>query len=741
MDFRFTYRNSRNFIYLIIFLFLSQGTTAQVDGTGSGGPVNGGTWEIFPMTNQLYPRVPGSLIAYVRVKGYFAAGITDGKLLVIKDSDNDGSYDSEPSSSTTTYKIITSASDPRNFDFEVPITAGLFSYRLRLLNGYNWVTTTDNIVAGDAYYISGQSNAEAKPVDPDGTGPIISPDINIANDEADQQEAIPGGSGGARKFIRVFGGGTSKTPKWNKGDANKDYNSEYNLGQFGMRLGARIVREQKIPVAIMNGAEYGNPIRYFQKDYTLELDGDGLNNYGRELKRLTLAGLKDHIRAVIWFQGESNTYDDVDPYHSVPHGQKLSTVDYVNEFTKLYNSWVSDLGLAQQYYIIQIRPGCFVSQGETEQSVLAIQEAQRVLDESIPNVSIVSTNNLPKSNVDDCHYNYLNGYKKIGDRLFTLINRDFYGKNPISDQLTPTPRKVEFSGLVPNTQIANQVSLYFNQPFDNYKIVGDVKLRFKLEGGSYTITAATIKTASATSENYLTLDFQQNTGTTTNPTGLSFYSNASGTSSSPAVANGFGDSLGLISFYNYPLSLGILPVDPLSLRINSNGGSNTIIWEADNNPMFEQFIIERGVTANEFSAIGSIQGNLKSGKVTYQQVDFKPNAARNYYRIKAIKIDGKELYSQVVAVNNRTSSVAGISVYPNPVSDRANVSLTLKKAGPATLQIFDPSGRLVSTRQLNLQKGNNMFSAGELLDQSAGIYTIRVVTTEEVFNTRVVRVK
>ena len=157
--------------------------------------------------------------------------------------------------------------------------------------------------------------------------------------------------------------------------------------------------------------------------------------------------------------------------------------------------------------------------------------------------------------------------------------------------------------------------------------------------------------------------------------------------------------------------------------------------------MFESFSVQRSFTGNDYTDIYQLNGTLSDGTGRYSYSDIKPNASRNYYRIKATRVDGSVVFSQEVAVNNRVATAIGISVYPNPVTDRANVSVTLKKAANATVQIFDGSGKLISTRKLSLQKGNNMFSAGEVLDHGSGIYMIRVVTEEEVYNARVVRVK
>jgi len=640
---------------------------------------------------------------------------------VFSDDNNDGDYNDADEEKAP----ILFGDGPISTSKSIQIPAELKTYKFSLSHSSGQWLSREYIVVGDAYYIQGQSNAEAKPV--------VGTDINIANDEANAQGSIPG-NGGARRFIRVYGGGAGT--RWRIGDANKDYNSDGNLGQFGMRLGDRLVREEGIPVCIMNGAELGHPISYFQKN-SLAVDGNGLNNYTRELNRLIAARLKDHIKAVIWFQGESNTYNGA-------NGELLTASGYTSAFLQLANNWDTDLGIANKFYIVQIRPGCFDfgPGGETASSVLAIQDAQRQLDQIDSRISIISTNNLPKYTMDNCHYYYLSGYKKIGDRVFTLINKDFY--NPTAsttDLLTPFPTTVEFSERVGLTLEATQVALHFSQPFDNYTIVGDIRGNFKLEGGSYNITTASIVTDPNTAEKYLTLDFTKNSGTTTNPTGLTYFSNASGLSTTPALANDDGNGIGLISFSNLPLGIGILPVDPLNLRISANTGANNLHWEADNNPQFNYFIVERGDNGSTFTEIAKVTANSASGLGNYEFTDSKPNTIRNYYRIKAFKKDGKSLYSQVVAVNNRTSSAIGITVYPNPVTDRANVGVKVKKAGAATIQIYDGAGKMVSTRKINLQKGNNMFSAGEILDQSAGIYTIRVVTEEEVFNARIVRVK
>ncbi|MBZ5855761.1 T9SS type A sorting domain-containing protein [Flavihumibacter profundi] len=682
----------------------------------------------------------------VRFKGTFT-GVTSPNLWVQVDFNNDGDY--LDSGENTTIPL----SGP-TFDYTYSIKAGLFDYLFILRDGYNFLNDNfgnlagaDNVVAGDAYFITGQSNAEAKPV--------IAADQNLANFDA----------GSAINFVRVYGGGIG-TPVWGLGDGNKAYNADWATGQFGMRIGSRIVAEQGIPVCIMNGAELGHQIAYFQKDYPVDPNptvvdpNTGLtvpnpnyltNNYGRELTRLTNAGLQNAIRAVIWFQGESNTFT----YGT--ENKKLSTAEYITEFNKLYNSWDADLGLADRFYMIQIKPGC----DGIADSASDIQEAERLLDDANPRMDIISTGNIQQ--YDKCHYRYntgtgttgIGGYREIGNRVITLIYRDFYNPTnaiPGPNSLSPAPLSAEFTKTLgwPST-IATEITMYFKRPDDDLAVInttgGDIKSLIRLKGGTYTINSAKIvNLAIPPAKNYaLRINFSQD-GSQPNPTGLGFVSPEDGSVANlPAIVNNNvsnpGNGIGLINFNNLPIAIGILPADPLNLRISANQGANTLRWEVDDNPKFERFIVERGESANEFSPISQVQDNRNAGTGNYQYIDSKPNTSRNYYRIKAVQRDGKSVYSQVVAVNNRTSTVDGISVYPNPVTDRANVSLTVKNPGMATIQIFDGAGKMISTRKISLLKGNNMFSAGEILDHSAGIYTIRVVTDNEVFNARVIRVK
>jgi Carbohydrate esterase, sialic acid-specific acetylesterase/Secretion system C-terminal sorting domain len=674
------------------------------------------TIDSFPKTLQLYPRNLATNNGRIYIQGKMTGNPFSSLKLRVYRKDLDGNSSGY---SWTGDRVIepTIATSSGNFNYTYFAPAGLYNYAFQLM-GVNGLSETsliyeDDIAVGDAYLIAGQSNAEAYPRPPG--------DVNLANNEA----------GTSRNFVRVYGGGG--TDGWFIGDANKRFNEDGNTGQFGMRFAARIVAERNMPVAIINSAETGHTIDYFlPKTNHYDLS----SNYGIVLTQLKSAGLQGGIRAVVWYQGESNTYNGGFGDDAVQY----TTAQYKSRFVTLYNAWEADLGLANGYYIVQIKAGC----GGGPQAALDIQEAERQLDNENALMDIVSTNNIRLFDV--CHYYYqtYGGYREIGNRLFTLLSRDFYSIAAPANSVSPAPQSASFTGLS-SPGVANEITVVFKNPNEDLlEINGDIANLITLNGGSYSIDSAGIfdKDLTAGFNKVLRIKFTRNFGTTTNPSSVDFFGPGDGTIANiPSVVTGGLNGIGLINFGELPVSLGVLPTDPLNLRISANGGANTLYWEVEDNEKFDHYVVERSENNTIFEGISKLQGSQQYGKGNYQHSDTKPNSIRNYYRIKAVQRDGKYIYSQVVGVNNRTSSPLGISVYPNPVTDRANVSISIKKAGVATLQIFDGAGKMISSRKLSLQKGNNSFSAGEVLDHSAGIYIVRVVTEDEVYNTRIVRVK
>lgn len=83
-----------------------------------------------------------------------------------------------------------------------------------------------------------------------------------------------------------------------------------------------------------------------------------------------------------------------------------------------------------------------------------------------------------------------------------------------------------------------------------------------------------------------------------------------------------------------------------------------------------------------------------------------------------------------------------LEVYPNPFTDRIMVQISLKKAGPATLQLFDFAGKLVQTIPSEGLSATGSY-AGEinLPNLASGLYFLRLQHAEGIQTTKLVKVE
>ncbi len=390
-----------------------------------------------------------------------------------------------------------------NFSLTFPIVSELANYKIEAYGSINGsltlIASVDSLLAGDAFIITGQSNAAAGAV------------FGFGN--ADNKNS----------FIRVYGSGSSYgyTPEWFEANGDIwDGGGNGNCGQWGLRLAKDLLDAHSIPIALFNGANSGQPISWFQRN---DLDPQDQNtNYGRLLSRVTETGFLNDIRAIFWYQGESNSFG-------------TSTATYKSSFNSLNSDWLSDFPNYGHLYIIQIKQGC----GATKTGVNKIQEAHRELAQEIANASIYASNGTNQAS-DICHYPYNKGYKITGDNMFNIVNRDIYGG--------PSNANIESPYVISAVQTAsNQITLNFKNTADTYTWTNGTEKDFILSGSNVNIISGVVSGSSI----ILTLS-----GTPLSFTGLSYLGHKG--IGSPTIRNLNG--LGLVGFR-------LLTVTPFSPKL------------------------------------------------------------------------------------------------------------------------------------------------------------------------------
>ncbi|KYP15621.1 sialate O-acetylesterase [Flavihumibacter sp. CACIAM 22H1] len=494
----------------------------------------------FPLDNQLYPRDLSTNLATVRVAGTVSqtTNYRRMRLYVYRD----GNW-----IRTLTFDLSFSNGNA-NYNFDVQIPAERNNYRFSLYGVSVWseshLRTVNNVVAGDAYIIQGQSNAVAN----------LRGATNTANNADDPSNAP------FRNFVRVYGSGSTSmayTKAWFVGKGNVWYDVDGQVGQWGMRLGSNLVGATNVPVALINGAMPGEALSYFQRNDASPRSSS--TNYGRLLRRLEEAGLKNNVRALFWYQGESDN-------QGLLSSTQLSTQQYKNGFANLYSDWKEDYPGLNRFYIVQIRHGCGIISPD---NTIQIQEAQRQLDKESGEILTISSSNttqLYESNgLEFCHYNFVNGYKNIGDWLTAVIRRDLFGNLMPAAIEAPEPQAASFSAYN-SAGAATQVAITLKDQQSNFTLNGNISNDFKLEGGSYTITSVSLTNAT------IYINFSRNSGTSSNPTAVTYRSHQG--DAAPIITNNQG--LGLIYFGNFPISAGTPPPPTGTICADSYEPNNSI---------------------------------------------------------------------------------------------------------------------------------------------------------------------
>lgn len=330
------------------------------------------------------------------------------------------------------------ASD-RRFSFTVRLPAALTSTDLELWArtpaGARRIARAVDVVAGDAFVVTGQSNAVAR--------------------------QFNGSSEGDRsRWVRTFGSSSADpelatTDGW--GYAVGDTIHQVGAtGQWSVRMAQLLVADRDVPVAIINGAVGGQPIDYFARNDSHPTDP--ATNYGRLLRRLTAAELVSPgaIDALLWYQGESDA-DNAD--------------HHVAGFRALATNWRQNLARDLPVYVHQVRTSpCQNSE------TIALRNAQRRLPDSVANLRVLSTTDL--NGHGGCHYGYLEGYRTLGEHNAATLLVGLYGRK-LAGVWAPNPRHAHRVADRPT-----EIVVTLNSPADPLVVEPNAAADFRVPGAA-----------------------------------------------------------------------------------------------------------------------------------------------------------------------------------------------------------------------------------------------------------------
>ena len=640
---------------------------------------------IYPVNHQLYPRDSNNE-SVVPIQGSITNHtLYDEIVLEIKEKHYGGS------------SFINSFSKPvlgNTFSFNQTINTGLIEYTFTIRLKKNGTTLfseviAKNVVCGDVYLVSGQSNAFAS------VAPYSS---NMP------QQTLDYGSPFSKSFGKIGNYNTSNNQwlnynpndnLWHPSTTEHNWVYEGYVGVWALKLQYLIQKEYGVPTCIINGSRGATDI---QSHRSQSNSYDLSSLFGALNYRVTQANLKNKIKGIIWYQGESNS------------GTFPSSI-YKTHLDGLISEWQSEWGTVGKIYIVQIHTDC----GQNGYS-RGIREEQRTYKTNSihNNIEVLTANGIgdrPKewnSNlVDRCHFDR-NAYNNFADRVFNIMSRDFYCSDQLGGINSPNIQQAYYEN---NKLILefDQLLTEFPQGLEKFFSLHLGASEFPLLSGGITFNNKVI--LNVNNNNYTSISYLKETDPVQNLNNNTYLPGVNWVMS--WLKNPKGNAA--FSFYKFPISSTskiVIKNKSLNYRTLCGNVSGTII---------DKNITTCVCNNNSICTYNNSNLDIRAENIISLKPGFK--AYKNSYfrgRIVAYDCNSNTINKTKHNSVNKLQKENFISIFPNP--NNGSFMLKIKdNLKPTTISIYNPLGKIIYNKTV-IREENKINITG----QPNGIYFVLV---------------
>jgi len=181
-----------------------------------------------------------------------------------------------------------------------------------------------------------------------------------------------------------------------------------------------------------------------------------------------------------------------------------------------------------------------------------------------------------------------------------------------------------------------------------------------------------------------------------------------------------------------------LPVKFESFDATLQGDKVLVAWVTAQEQNASHFDVQRSTDGVNFTTIGTVQakGN-SSSRTSYSFTDNDVPNGVSYYRLIQMDLDNKGLYTKAIPIRNESRSKA-FSVWPNPVADKLNITLTQSQPEKLQVRVLDMNGRTMQQTAFNTVRGVNQLSIN-LGGLPRGVYNVYVTGGETSLSQRIIK--
>lgn len=167
-----------------------------------------------------------------------------------------------------------------------------------------------------------------------------------------------------------------------------------------------------------------------------------------------------------------------------------------------------------------------------------------------------------------------------------------------------------------------------------------------------------------------------------------------------------------------------LPMELIEFSGQIVGEDNLLTWTTASEINNDYFTLERSRNGYDFEILAVVDGaGTSTSTLNYDQFDFDPFQGVSYYRLKQTDFNGQYSYSQTIALNRGLESVLLSELYPNPATQMVSFEIATPKSSSVIVEMFDNTGRLISSNNYEAQNGTNSYSM-DISGLARGVYTV-----------------
>lgn len=186
----------------------------------------------------------------------------------------------------------------------------------------------------------------------------------------------------------------------------------------------------------------------------------------------------------------------------------------------------------------------------------------------------------------------------------------------------------------------------------------------------------------------------------------------------------------------------LLPVKLDAFTVTRSGTDAQVKWTTVSEINCSHFEVERSYDGVNFTLAGVKQATGNSASdISYDYTDpITVSSGNIYYRLRSVDIDGKATYSKIVSLRLNNGPVKSLITYPNPFTSSLKLEMNAEQAETVKLRITNATGQVVLSRDVLVQKGNNVIVLNaEIASLKPGIHIIEITTSNGKLTEKVIK--